>query len=90
MRNVPLDAHPGNPPRTSHETSPPVLMVKCKEAAAICDVSERHWLALRSRGLTPEPVLLGHSVRWRRDELVAWLAAGAPSLDRWNEMREVG
>ena len=33
-------------------------------------------------------VRLGRSVRWRRDELLAWLEAGCPARDRWEALRE--
>ena len=57
-----------------------------KEAAQLLGISERHLWALNSSGRLPQPVRLGRSVRWRRQELLAWLEAGCPSRDRWEAM----
>ncbi len=54
-----------------------------KATARLLGISERHLWTLHSSGRIPMPVRLGRSVRWRRDELLAWLQAGCPSRDRW-------
>jgi len=41
-----------------------------------------------SLGRTPAPIRLGRSTRWNLDECRRWLAAGAPSRERWEAMRE--
>jgi predicted DNA-binding transcriptional regulator AlpA len=65
------------------------LLVDAREAARLLDISERHLWALHSSGrLGPRPTALGRSKRWRVEELRAWLAAGAPSRDRWLAMNE--
>ncbi|MBP3956717.1 hypothetical protein J8F10_15700 [Gemmata sp. G18] len=41
----------------------------------------------QAAGRLPAQVYVGGSRRWRRAEIVAWVAAGCPTRDRWNEMR---
>lgn len=60
------------------------LLVDAKEAAALCGVGVSTWYNLVACGKTPNSVRLGRSVKWRRNELVAWIAAGCPSRDKWN------
>ena len=62
------------------------LALRAKAAARLLGISERHLWALHSSGRLPTPVRLGRSVRWRRDELLAWLEAGCPSRDVWDPM----
>jgi len=38
-------------------------------------------------GLLPDPIRIGKRVYWRRDELDAWLAAGAPDRATWNRLK---
>lgn len=38
---------------------------------------------MRSQGKLPEPVRLGRCLRWRADEIAAWIAAGCPTRDTW-------
>lgn len=59
------------------------LALSAKETALLLGISQRHLWAMHSAGRVPEPIRLGRSVRWRRDELRAWLDAGAPVRDRW-------
>ena len=71
---------------TNDSVSP--LVVSAKEAAKMLSVSERHFWAQNSRGRIPRPVRIGRSVRWRVDELKAWVAAGMPERSRWEAMRD--
>ncbi len=61
------------------------LLVDAKEAARMCGISISTWHTLVAAGKTPAPVRLGRSVKWRRDELVAWIAAGCPARDKWDK-----
>ena len=63
------------------------LALDTRGLARALGVSARHIAALRAQGRLPAPVRLGKRVVWPRSEIEAWLAAGAPSLDRWQEMR---
>lgn len=64
----------------------PGLLVDVRRAARHTGVSERHFRALVARGFAPRPVHLGRCVRWRVQELHAWVAAGCPSRERWEAM----
>ena len=39
---------------------------------------------LNSAGKLPAPVRLGRCLRWRADEINAWLADGCPSRSEWS------
>lgn len=58
--------------------SPPALL-DARAAAALLTCSPRPLLRLAETGRCPAPVRLGHLVRWRRDELLTWLAEGCPT-----------
>ena len=47
-------------------------------AALLGGCSQRHVYRLADSGRMPRPVKLGALVRWRRNELVEWVAAGCP------------
>lgn len=66
------------------------LLLTIREVARMLSVSERHVRALHSSGGLPRPIRLGRSVRWDREELVAWIQAGAPSRHRWEQGRTAG
>lgn len=53
------------------------------EVAEALGISRAHVWKLASTGRLPRPVRLGRAVRWPRKDLEQWLAAGAPSRDRW-------
>ena len=63
------------------------LALPAPDAAKLLGISERHFWSMHSTGrLGPRPIALGRAKRWRVDELRAWLAAGAPSRDKWLAM----
>ncbi len=55
--------------------------------AALLKVSRSFVQKLHDTGRLPMPVRLGRAVRWRRDELLAWIDAGCPSRDSWEAQR---
>ncbi len=63
------------------------LLLTAEETAEFLGISVRHVYKLHSSGRIPLPVRLGRSVRWRREELIAWIDAGAPPRDRWLGLR---
>ena len=69
------------------DTTLPQLAVRGDDAARLCGVSPRLWRALDSSGRCPRGTRLGRAKVWVVGELQAWLAAGAPSRDRWETMR---
>lgn len=56
----------------------PQLLISALEAAAMCGVSGRTWRRWESAGRAPAPVRVGGTVRWRVDQIHAWVAAGCP------------
>lgn len=60
------------------------LLLSAAEVAALLGISRSAFYSLLSSGrIGPMQVRLGRSVRWRVDELQAWVTAGCPSRDRW-------
>jgi excisionase family DNA binding protein len=51
-------------------------LLDVRAVAALLDCSTRHVYRLADAGRMPAPVRLGALVRWRRQDLDAWLAAG--------------
>jgi predicted DNA-binding transcriptional regulator AlpA len=58
-------------------TLPPLLDVGT--VAAVCDCSPRHIYRLSDSDRMPRPIRLGSLVRWRKDDIKAWIDAGCPS-----------
>lgn len=69
--------------RASEESA----LLSADQAAELLAISVRHLHKLNVSERLPRPLRLGRAVRWRRSELLAWLAAGAPSRARWETMR---
>ena len=66
------------------------LALTAEEVAELLGISRAHVFRLQSSGRLPRPIRLGRAVRWPRITLEAWLAAGAPPRDRWEEMSSRG
>lgn len=64
------------------------LGVEATRAAQLCGVSRATWYSLQKAGRLPKPVRLGRRVLWRVEELHQWVAAGCPSLSRWEVMKK--
>lgn len=54
----------------------PAALLDVKAVAALLDCSPRHVYRMADGGQLPRPVRLGALVRWRRQELLDWLASG--------------
>lgn len=54
------------------------LLIDVHEVARLTQISERTIWRLRSAELMPQPVRLGGSVRWRREEILCWISEGCP------------
>lgn len=76
--------------------STPPLAVLANEAARLLGISDVHFRKLkRSPLMGPRPVQLGlgpeetgeRGERWNVAELTAWLNAGCPPRDQWDEMK---
>jgi excisionase family DNA binding protein len=64
----------------------PVLL-GLRDLSAVLQLSERTIQRLSARGEIPAPHRFGNHPRWRSDEIRAWLEAGMPKQDRWNELK---
>jgi predicted DNA-binding transcriptional regulator AlpA len=73
---------PEAPPATT-APAPASLLVNAEEAAALCGIGKTTWYALNTTGRCPRPVRLRGAVRWRREELEAWILAGCPARLQW-------
>lgn len=59
------------------------VLLTAEELAEMLKVAVRTVWRLRSSGKLPRPVSIGSSIRWRKNEIVAWIDAGCPSLSVW-------
>jgi predicted DNA-binding transcriptional regulator AlpA len=59
-------------------------LLRLPEAAALLGISRRSLTRDVADGLIPRPVGWGGKTRWRRGELVAWIAAGCPPVAAWS------
>lgn len=66
------------------------LLIPDTAAAALAGVSRAHWHRLRAADKLPPAVKLGRCLRWRRDEVVAWIQAGCPDGRTWAAMQASG
>ena len=66
-----------------HSLNPPATLT-LDDIAVELRCSKRNTIGLRSRGRLPDPLPgLRPLLRWRRDEILGWLAAGAPPREQW-------
>jgi excisionase family DNA binding protein len=56
--------------------TPAAVLLDVRAVAALLGCSARHVYRLADAGHMPPPVRLGALVRWRRQDLDAWLASG--------------
>lgn len=66
------------------------LAIQAREVGRLLGVSLRQIWRLNSTGKLPKPVRLGGSVRWRRDEIIAFLEAGCPDREAWDAIKAQG
>lgn len=60
------------------------LLLSAEKAAKFLDIGRSHFYSLHSSGkLGPQPVRLGGCTRWDRRELEAWVKAGCPDREKW-------
>jgi excisionase family DNA binding protein len=57
-------------------------LLDVRAVAALLRCSARHVYRMADAARMPAPVRLGALVRWRRQELLDWLAAGCPPVRR--------
>lgn len=59
------------------------ILLTAKEAAAFCMLSESYFYKLHRKGHVPKSLRIGTMHRWRKRDLVDWVAAGCPQ--DWSE-----
>jgi predicted DNA-binding transcriptional regulator AlpA len=62
------------------------VLLRKKGLAELLDWSPRTIDRYDAAGLLPRPIQLGGSKRWRRAEIVGWIAAGCPPRKQWEAM----
>ncbi|MBI4583927.1 MAG: helix-turn-helix domain-containing protein [Planctomycetes bacterium] len=58
--------------------NPAAALLSVRAVGALLSCSERHVRRLSLSGRMPQPVRIGSLVRWRREEIEEWIAAGCP------------
>jgi len=58
-------------------------LLSVSDLAELLNTSSRTIHRLNSAGLIPCPLRVGCRLRWRREEIDAWLKAGCPSRNGW-------
>lgn len=66
-------------PRPEEDDEP--LLMTAAQVARLLQISLRTLWRLRSGRKLPLPLNLGAAVRWRREEVLAWVADGCPGLN---------
>lgn len=74
-------------PAPAPQAAQQALAVDSFGAAALVGVSESHWRVMLAGGRIPSGFRLGRRRLWSTDELRAWIAAGAPTADRWRAIQ---
>jgi predicted DNA-binding transcriptional regulator AlpA len=91
LHEAPVTASPGQ--SAADRAAPPAagiqpLLLAAPQAAALCGVSEATWHRMNAAGRCPAPLRLSRGcVRWRAEELRAWVQAGTPRRKEWEAMR---
>ena len=52
------------------------------DVAAMCSIASETVRRLTDRGAMPKPVRLGRAVRYRLNEIEAWISDGCPNLSK--------
>jgi prophage regulatory protein len=73
------------PPKRKHRRLLP-LVVDAKRLAPLLCGSVRWIRALNTAGKLPAPLRIGGRVLWEVLTIRAWIAAGAPDRETWEEM----
>jgi len=63
-------------------------LVRLSDVAKMLNLSQKTCRRNDADGLLPEPVIIGKSKLWRKDELLQWIKAGCPDRQRWEEMKK--
>jgi len=58
------------------------LLISVNTVARMLSISTRQIWRLRDAGDMPQPLKLGRAVRWRSDEIAAWVRDGCPPIQQ--------
>jgi predicted DNA-binding transcriptional regulator AlpA len=64
-----------------------ILLLSADQAAQLLSIGRSLFWSMHSSGKTPLPVKLGRRTLWRRRELEAWVEAGCPGREHWQQIR---
>jgi excisionase family DNA binding protein len=72
--------------QTNPRASAPLLLrdADLAQALSVSRATVQRW---RHSGRIPRPVHIGGAVRWSRDEVEQWIAAGCPGRGEWESRR---
>ena len=59
------------------------VLVNTRQAAKMLSLGERTIWRLSRSGIMPKPMKIGNAVRWKYEDLKAWIDAGCPRDERW-------
>lgn len=65
----------------------PVLITTAQFRDEVLNISPAAFDRLKAADGLPAHVEFGRAHRWRRDEVLAWVAAGCPPRAEWEERR---
>ena len=60
------------------------LLLTAQQFADLLGIGKSTLWRLHASGKVPLPVQIGRAIRWRTEEVHAWVKAGCPSRERWN------
>jgi len=72
----------------SNENTGETLVISASELAKRLGLSLRTVRRLDCSGKLPRPVRIGGAVRWRVEEITAWLASDCPDREHWETLQK--
>lgn len=63
-------------------------LIDCAEVARLLRLKPRTIRGRNDRGAMPRPYISKPPFRWKQDEVEAWIEAGMPSRDEWEELKQ--
>ncbi len=64
------------------------LLLRAKEASALCGLSVSTWHEYRAAGRIAPSIKIGKARLWRLDILRKWTSWNCPTIDRFNQLLE--
>ena len=72
-------------PQDNEHDNPKLLTVAALAECLSLSIRQAH--RMNRAALIPAPLRIGGCVRWREDEISAWLKRGAPARSEWEKQR---